>query len=123
MLIAQITDLHLGFTPGNPRDMNQLRLEKTIAAICALDVTPDLVLATGDPGFLAQARLAALRFTSYAPCVVLRTPFPSGPILPATAAPPPLSSGLCSSAVFIGFRSVVFDDFGGIHVRDRSLNA
>ena len=38
-------------------------------------------------------------------------------------APPPLSSGLCNSAVFIGFRSVVFDDFGGIHVRDRSLNA
>ena len=41
----------------------------------------------------------------------------------ATTAPPPLSSGLCNSAVFIGFRSVVFDDFGGIHVRDRSLNA
>ena len=48
MLIAQITDLHLGFTPGNPREMNQIRLEKTIAAIRALDVAPDLVLATGD---------------------------------------------------------------------------
>ena len=39
----------------------------------------------------------------------------------ATTAAPPLSSGLCSSAVFIGFRSVVFDDFGGILSRSRSI--
>ncbi len=48
MLIAQITDLHIGFEPGNPRELNQRRLDAVIDALIALDVRPDLVLATGD---------------------------------------------------------------------------
>ena len=48
MLIAQVTDVHLGFEPGNPRELNQRRFERVVAAIASLDVRPDLILATGD---------------------------------------------------------------------------
>lgn len=48
MLIAQVTDIHLGFEPGNPREFNRQRLDRTLAALVALDPLPDLMLATGD---------------------------------------------------------------------------
>lgn len=48
MLIAQITDIHLGFDPGNPREFNRQRLDRTLQALCELDPRPDLLLATGD---------------------------------------------------------------------------
>ncbi len=48
MLIAQITDLHL--TPGDDFAAlaNAERLDKVITSIQQLDVTPDMVIATGD---------------------------------------------------------------------------
>jgi 3',5'-cyclic AMP phosphodiesterase CpdA len=48
MLIAQITDVHLGFEPDSPREFNRVRLDRTLAALTALDPLPDLLLATGD---------------------------------------------------------------------------
>lgn len=48
MLIAQVTDIHLGFEPGNPREFNRQRLDRTLAALAAIDPLPDLMLATGD---------------------------------------------------------------------------
>lgn len=48
MLIAQITDLHLGFEPGNPRELNQRRFERVVADLRGLDMTPDVLLMTGD---------------------------------------------------------------------------
>jgi 3',5'-cyclic AMP phosphodiesterase CpdA len=48
MLVAQITDIHLGFEPDNPNEFNRQRLDRTLAALCALDPLPDLMLATGD---------------------------------------------------------------------------
>lgn len=48
MLIAQITDLHLGFEPGNPDERNRQRLDRTLAHLAGLDPLPDLLLATGD---------------------------------------------------------------------------
>jgi 3',5'-cyclic AMP phosphodiesterase CpdA len=48
MLIAQVTDIHLGFEPGNPREFNRQRLDRTLAALATLDPLPDLMLATGD---------------------------------------------------------------------------
>ena len=48
MLIAQITDLHLGFDPGNPDEYNRRRLDRTLATLAAMAPRPDLVLATGD---------------------------------------------------------------------------
>lgn len=48
MLIAQITDIHLGFDRGNSRERNQGRLEETLRTLCAMRPLPDLLLMTGD---------------------------------------------------------------------------
>ena len=48
MLIAQITDMHLGFDPDNPAEFNRKRLDRVLAALNALDRVPDLLFATGD---------------------------------------------------------------------------
>ena len=48
MLIAQITDLHLGFVPDDPEEANAQRLRAVVAAIRGLDPAPAFVLATGD---------------------------------------------------------------------------
>ena len=48
MLMAQITDIHLGFDPDNPAEFNRKRLDQAIKMICEMDPQPDLLLATGD---------------------------------------------------------------------------
>ena len=48
MLVAQITDIHLGFEPDSPQEFNRQRLDAALAALTALDPLPDLLLATGD---------------------------------------------------------------------------
>ncbi|HEY5723855.1 MAG TPA: phosphodiesterase [Allosphingosinicella sp.] len=48
MLIAQITDIHLGFEQDNPDEFNRRRLDSTLRALCDLTPRPDLLLATGD---------------------------------------------------------------------------
>jgi 3',5'-cyclic-AMP phosphodiesterase len=48
MLIAQITDIHLGFDPDNPAEFNRKRLDRVLAALCDLDRRPDILFATGD---------------------------------------------------------------------------
>lgn len=48
MLIAQITDLHLGFEPNRPDEPNRQRLDQAIARLSHGVNRPDLILATGD---------------------------------------------------------------------------
>lgn len=48
MLIAQITDVHLGFEPNNPAEFNRKRLDQTLRALMATKPRPDLLLVTGD---------------------------------------------------------------------------
>ena len=48
MLIAQITDVHLGFDRGEPDELNRRRFDRTLAALAALEPRPDLLLITGD---------------------------------------------------------------------------
>jgi 3',5'-cyclic AMP phosphodiesterase CpdA len=48
MLVAQITDLHLGFDPGVPDELNRQRLDRTLRRLAAMSPRPDLLLATGD---------------------------------------------------------------------------
>ncbi|HYG49143.1 MAG TPA: phosphodiesterase [Allosphingosinicella sp.] len=48
MLIAQITDVHLGFEPGNPDELNRRRLDTALRTLSAMVPPPDLLLATGD---------------------------------------------------------------------------
>jgi 3',5'-cyclic AMP phosphodiesterase CpdA len=48
MLIAQITDIHLGFEPDTPGEFNRQRLDRTLATICAMNPQPSMLFATGD---------------------------------------------------------------------------
>ena len=48
MLIAQITDVHLGFDPDNPGELNRQRLDQVLNVLCQGPNRPDLLLATGD---------------------------------------------------------------------------
>lgn len=48
MLIAQITDIHLGFDKGNPDELNRQRFDRTLRALVEMTPRPDLLLLTGD---------------------------------------------------------------------------
>lgn len=48
MLIAQVTDIHLGFQPDDPAELNRKRFDDIIHSLLAMDPRPDLLLATGD---------------------------------------------------------------------------
>jgi 3',5'-cyclic-AMP phosphodiesterase len=48
MLIAQVTDIHLGFEPDNPSEFNRKRLDQVIRQLSAMNPQPDMLLATGD---------------------------------------------------------------------------
>ena len=48
MLIAQITDIHLGFDPDDPAEFNRRRLDQVLERLCKMEPQPDLLLATGD---------------------------------------------------------------------------
>ncbi len=48
MLIAQITDLHIGFDRDNPHELNIRRLNLVIDQIAAMTPTPDLLIVSGD---------------------------------------------------------------------------
>lgn len=48
MLIAQITDLHIGFDPNDPNEYNRRRLDQVLEKILTGPNKPDLMLVTGD---------------------------------------------------------------------------
>ena len=48
LLIAQITDVHVGFDQGNPEEYNMERLGAVLQRICELPMAPDCLLLTGD---------------------------------------------------------------------------
>lgn len=48
MLIAQITDIHLGFDQRNPQEFNRQRLDRLLAHLHNGPNKPDLLLVTGD---------------------------------------------------------------------------
>lgn len=48
MLIAQITDIHLGFEPDSPGEFNRQRLDRVVAELRSMVPQPDMLLATGD---------------------------------------------------------------------------
>lgn len=76
MLIAQITDLHLGFAGDGDDEPNLLRLRRVLDRLATLDVQPDVLLVTGDlterGGHANYARAAemlrALPYPAYPIC-------------------------------------------------------
>jgi Icc protein len=47
-LIAQVTDLHIGFDRGNPHELNIRRLNMVIDHLMAMQPKPSLLMVTGD---------------------------------------------------------------------------
>ncbi len=75
MLIAQVTDIHLGFQPDDPAELNRRRFDDVMASLLALAPQPDVLLATGDlaeSGSMASYRILKTVFDAL--------PFP---VLPA----------------------------------------
>lgn len=72
MLIAQITDIHLGFDPGDPDELNRRRLDRTLRTLCEMAPRPDLLLATGDLADSGDDSLSYLRLKE----AVSGLPFP-----------------------------------------------
>lgn len=48
MLLAQVTDIHLGFDPDNPVEFNRKRLDQALKLLREMTPRPDVLLATGD---------------------------------------------------------------------------
>jgi 3',5'-cyclic-AMP phosphodiesterase len=48
MLVAQITDLHLGFDSEDPSEFNRRRLDRVIDTLCDMAYKPDVLFITGD---------------------------------------------------------------------------
>ncbi|WP_439544645.1 phosphodiesterase [Sandarakinorhabdus sp.] len=97
MLIAQVTDIHLGFQPDDPAELNRKRFDEVVDALLALTPQPDLLLATGDlteHGSLASYQTLKL-ITERLPFPVhfalgnhdersnFRSVFPDVPVLPS----------------------------------------
>lgn len=76
MLIAQITDIHLGFEPGNPRELNRRRLDAVLATLAAMAPHPDLLLMTGDLADAGDDDLAYRRLKG----AIAGLPFPAWPL-------------------------------------------
>jgi 3',5'-cyclic AMP phosphodiesterase CpdA len=72
MLIAQITDVHLGFEPGNPDELNRQRLDAALRTLREMVPRPDLLLATGDLADAGDDREAYARLKE----AVAVLPFP-----------------------------------------------
>ena len=77
MLIAQITDIHLGFDPRNPDEFNRQRLDATLTALKSLAPQPDLLLVTGD---IANDGDDAQSYARYAEAIA-DLPFPAFPLM------------------------------------------
>ncbi|MES1974650.1 MAG: phosphodiesterase [Pseudomonadota bacterium] len=76
MLIAQITDVHLGFEPGNPEESNRKRLDLVLAELIEGRNRPDLLLVTGD--LVDRGDLDSYRRLAE---VLGACPFPAYPLL------------------------------------------
>ena len=48
MLVAQITDIHIGFEQDNPAEFNQQRMDRILSRLAHGPNRPDILIATGD---------------------------------------------------------------------------
>jgi 3',5'-cyclic AMP phosphodiesterase CpdA len=76
MRIAQVTDVHLGFEPDNPHELNRRRLDATLATLAAMAPLPDLLLMTGDLADAGDDDLAYRRLKE----ATAGLPFPAFPL-------------------------------------------
>src|SRR3546814_20583804 len=82
MLIAQITDIHIGFDPDNPAEYNRKRLDDVLDRLIGGPNRPDLLPATGDTSDRGAPDSYRRLETDFSFC-----PFPVGPTLGNHALP------------------------------------
>jgi len=75
MLIAQVTDTHLGFEPDNPSEFNRKRLDQVIRYFSNMSPRPDMLIATGDLVDRGDADSYRRLLNAFSQC-----PFPVWPI-------------------------------------------
>lgn len=77
MLIAQITDVHLGFKPGGADELNRRRLDRVLDRLRAMKPRPDMLLVTGDIADKGDDSLCYARFKQ----ALSTLPYPAFPVL------------------------------------------
>jgi len=107
MLVAQITDLHLGFDPGNPDEFNRQRLDDTLAALAAMNPQPDLLLVTGD---IADNGDDAISYQRYREAIA-GLPFPVHSAMGNHDSRAPFLEAFPDTPVADGFIQYAIDDF------------
>jgi Icc protein len=77
MLIAQITDIHLGFDQDDPGELNRRRLDETLRTLTEMVPQPDLLLMTGDLADTGDDNMSYARLLE----AIAGLPFPVFPAL------------------------------------------
>lgn len=75
MLLAQVTDVHLGFEPDNPSEFNRKRFDQVVNYLCGLNPQPDMLLMSGDLTDLGDSDSYTRLLEAISPCA-----FPAWPI-------------------------------------------
>jgi len=106
MLIAQITDIHLGFDPINPDEFNRQRLDAALAALAALEPAPDLLLVTGDIANDGDDRQSYARYKE----AIAGLPFPVYPLMGNHDSRAPFVEQFPETAIADGFVQYAIED-------------
>ncbi|MBX3561592.1 MAG: metallophosphoesterase [Sphingomonas sp.] len=72
MLLAQITDLHLGFDADDPDEFNRQRFDQALRVLIELNPLPDLLIVTGDIADDGDDRVSYARYRE----AIAGLPFP-----------------------------------------------
>lgn len=107
MLIAQITDIHLGFDPGNPDELNRQRLDSTLDALVKFAPRPDLLLVTGDLADDGEDGNSYVRLRE----ALSGLPFPFFPAMGNHDAREPFLAHFPETPVAAGFVQYAIDDW------------
>lgn len=107
MLVAQITDLHLGFDPGNPEEYNRQRLDRTLETLVRLTPRPDLLLATGDIADNGDDRVSYRHFRE----AIRDLPFPVWPAMGNHDSRAPFLAEFPETPVADGYIQYAIEDF------------
>ncbi|HST35705.1 MAG TPA: phosphodiesterase [Allosphingosinicella sp.] len=107
MLVAQITDIHLGFEPGNPDELNRQRLDTTLRVLTRMDPRPDILLATGDIADNGDDAISYRRWKE----AILELPFPVYPAMGNHDSRGPFLAAFPEQPVVEGFLQYAIEGF------------
>jgi len=107
MLVAQITDIHLGFEPGNPDELNRQRLDTTLHALTLMEPHPDILLATGDIADDGDDMVSYERWKE----AISTLPFPVYPAMGNHDSRAPFLAAFPGQPVADGFLQYAIEDF------------